>query len=104
MEERRPALDGAERIELYVARFLRLTLLSAAAIGLYEQRWTLSLIALLILGLTFLPLLFQRQTHIRLPLEFELTVILIIYASLFLGEVGDYYARFWRWEAIAPTA
>ncbi len=98
MDDRRLPLDVAEKIELHAARLLRLTLIGAAALALYGGRWTLALITLLILGLTFLPLLFQRQTRIRLPLDFEFVVILLLYASLFLGEVGDYYVRFWWWD------
>jgi len=93
-------LPISEKIELYITRFLRFTLVLAMIVGLFEQRWSLSAIILIILFLTFLPLLFERKTKINLPLDFELVIILLLYASLFLGEVGDYYARFWWWDLL----
>ena len=32
------------------------------------------------------------------PPEFELLVIIFVFASLFLGEVRGYYVRFWWWD------
>lgn len=38
------------------------------------------------------------------PPEFEVLTILFIFASLFLGEIGGYYERFWWWDVMLHTA
>jgi uncharacterized membrane protein YjdF len=48
--------------------------------------------------LTFLPSLIERNYKIYLPIEFELAVTLFVYSSLFLGEVHQYYTKFWWWD------
>ncbi|MEX2353517.1 MAG: hypothetical protein WD709_04965, partial [Gammaproteobacteria bacterium] len=38
--------------------------------------------------------------QVRIPHEFELLAVVFIYASLFLGEVLDYYTRYWWWDML----
>jgi hypothetical protein len=47
---------------------------------------------------SFLPLTVARYFHIRVPLEFDTIAVIFIYMSLYLGEVQDFYAKFWWWD------
>jgi hypothetical protein len=42
--------------------------------------------------------------QVRLPLEFEVLLNVFIFASIFLGEVGGFYTRFWWWDAVLHTS
>lgn len=54
--------------------------------------------ALVTLGLTFLPQRFARFFHIALPRSILTATVVFIFATLFLGEIGDFYERFWWWD------
>ena len=57
-------------------------------------------VAGLTLGLTFLPILFAERFRIRLPISFGALVVVFLFATLFLGEAGDFYNRFWWWDIL----
>lgn len=76
------------------------------AIGLaaaYRQ-WEILAFSILALGLTFLPEVIERRFRIFLPVEFDLVIVIFIYASIFLGAVGDAYERFYWWDAVLHMA
>ncbi|MDG2176488.1 MAG: hypothetical protein P8M72_10240 [Gammaproteobacteria bacterium] len=55
---------------------------------------------LLILCITFMPLVLDARLQVKIPYEFETLAILFAYLSLFLGEVLDFYNRFWWWDIV----
>ena len=54
--------------------------------------------------MTFLPVLLERRFRIHIPPEMQLLAITFVFASLFLGEVRDYYNRFWWWDIALHTS
>ena len=89
-----------ERIEKSIILFLRMTIVLAILGSAWNQRWTLLFTSILILAVTFFPYFFEKKYDINLPIEFELLIIIFIYASLFLGEIHSYYTLFWWWDII----
>lgn len=73
-------------------------------IAFYGAIRTQSLFALLIILLTFFftltPFFLKERFKLKFPQELELVIILFIYATLFLGEVQDYYHVFWWWDIL----
>jgi len=65
---------------------------------LYERKWLNALIVAAILLLTALPTIFARGVKILISPQFELPAITFIFASFYLGERRDFYARFWWWD------
>lgn len=53
--------------------------------------------AFLTAAVLLLPLLFWNS-RLRLPVELEITAVLFAFATLFLGEIRDFYERFWWWD------
>lgn len=84
-----------------------LLLKCAIAIGalllLLEGNYQAAFESLVILSVTFLPLVMGKRFHVRIPHEFDTLAIIFIYMSLFLGEVYGYYARFWWWDTVLHT-
>lgn len=68
--------------------------------GLVTRQYSLSFVALGTFVLTLLPLLFARRFHLYVPRRFMGFIILFIFATLFLGEVGDFYERYWWWDVV----
>lgn len=74
------------------------TLFVAILVSAWLQRWNESFVALLTLGLTFLPILFEDRFRIRLPLSVGALIALFLFGTLFLGEVFDFYEKYWWWD------
>ena len=55
------------------------------------------------LFLTFLPAVLQRNYRLSIPIEFELFVVMFIYATLFLGNIKAFYTQFWWWDVMLHT-
>jgi len=90
----------AEKVQLAVSLVIRATIVLAIISAITNQSWTILFVGCLTLVLTFLPAMIERNYKILLPAEFEIIMVAFIYTSLFLGEVHDYYTRFWWWDVI----
>lgn len=84
--------------------YLRLTIVVAIILAISFRQWETSAFSVLSLGLSFLPVVIERRFRVSLPVEFELVIVAFIYASIFLGEIGDAYHRFFWWDAVLHTA
>lgn len=90
--------DWSERIQSWLALLFQAALVVVIAGGLYERRWFLAFTSLLCLALMFLPALIARRLGALLPVEFSLVTCAFLYAAFALGELRDYYLRFWWWD------
>jgi len=82
---------------------LQLILLAEAIFAVLGQRWFTAFLTVMIMAITFFPLLFKRSLHIQITPELQLAAIGFIFASLFLGEIRNFYARFWWWDIFLHT-
>lgn len=93
-------LISSSRIYLIITNLIRIFIIIALVGAVLEKDWTILFISILVLVLTFLPSLIEKNYKIQLPIEFELVIIIFMYASLFLGEIKSYYTLFWWWDII----
>ncbi|MBU1988375.1 MAG: hypothetical protein KKD94_02740 [Nanoarchaeota archaeon] len=92
--------ESREKIHHLLMLIIRAILLIAFAFSIYEKRWALLFMISLNFLITFLPKLFEKKYRVNIPIEFETLILLFAFASLFLGEVRDYYVRYWWWDAV----
>ncbi len=90
--------DWVERLQAWVTLLLQLALLGLTAGALVEGRWLVAFAAAAVLLLTFLPAVIEHEFHLRLPVEFTFLNALFLYAAFGLGEVRQFYERFWWWD------
>lgn len=83
---------------------LQLVLLAQALFALWEMQWLTAGFTLLIIGITFFPVVLERRFRIFVPPQMQLLAIAFVFAALFLGEVRDYYLRFWWWDIVLHTS
>ena len=83
---------------------LKLSLLVGAVLSFVQGRLEAGAVTLAIFLITFLPVMLGNRFQVRIPSEFELLSVILIYASLFLGEVHGYYVRFWWWDLVLHTS
>lgn len=75
-------------------------LLAAAVLAVFEQRWTQVFVSVISMILILLPGIFSERFNVRLPLSFLAAISLFVFGTLFLGEVFDFYERFWWWDIL----
>jgi len=92
-----------DRIQQYLLVFLRVSVIGGMGLSVYFHEWGAFLYSILALALMFLPELIKSRAKIRLPIEFDVVLVVFMYASVFLGKVGAAYERFWWWDAALHT-
>lgn len=76
------------------------TLVLAIGFGIYLQEWSTVFVSLMTLGISMYVISLSRRIKIRIPASLLTASIIFVYATLFLGEVGSFYERFWWWDVI----
>jgi hypothetical protein len=89
---------GRIRLHRRLTLVLQGILLIGILLALWERQWLTAVVTTAITFVTLLPLLVGRRWKVFIPPEFEALAVLFVFASLFLGEVRGYYARFWWWD------
>ncbi|MBN2880883.1 hypothetical protein JXM83_02410 [Candidatus Woesearchaeota archaeon] len=95
---------NAEKLERQIGTVL-LIIMSLSIIGLILERNFLGASAVFgIIILMALPYLFSKRFKVIFPAEFNIAVLLFIFAAVFLGKIHSYYTKFWWWDIILHTS
>jgi hypothetical protein len=95
----------ARRAHLGVLAVLQTVMAGELGLLIYRQQWLHAFLVAGIMAATLLPVALGKRLPVRIPSELQILAILFIFATLFLGEVRDYYERFWWWDlALHGTA
>jgi uncharacterized membrane protein YjdF len=97
-----PSPDLVRRAHIGVLAVLQLVMAAELAWLVLRGQWLHAFLVIGIIAATLAPVLLRRFP-IELPSEIQLLAILFIFATLFLGEVQDYYERFWWWDLALHT-
>src|SRR5687767_7951540 len=90
----------SERLTHAITLIIRAALLIVGTYAVLTGRWSVVFAAGGTLVLSYLPQIIASQARVNLPLQFQFIITLFLYASIFLGEVGDYYEKFWWWDVV----
>lgn len=102
-EESKPLQKNEHQIHAIFIRILMIILTFEWAYMLYERQWlSLFLVSLIIVTL-FAPSLFKNRMDLELPAEFHFMAVIFVFASLYLGEVQEFYQRIWWWDIALHT-
>jgi len=91
-------MDRASKAKLGIYILFRSLVVAAGTIAIFRSDWTNFTLSVVTLFLTFLPAIAKREFHVYYPGEFEIVVLLFIFASMYLGEIHSFYARIWWWD------
>lgn len=95
----RNIIDMIARVLQTTQYMIRATFVFAAVWAAIDRNFeVLGLAILSLLISTALPLLIERNYKLQLPIEFEFTLAFFVFATLFLGEAGDFYEKLWWWD------
>jgi hypothetical protein len=85
---------------LIVLVAIRIFLAAEALIGAIRGNWLAIFVAGSALTLTFLPQLLAGRINLRLPMSFLAAIAAFVLATIYLGEMRDFYTRFWWWDLV----
>jgi len=88
------------RRETLIVHAIRLMLAIAVVVALFAARWSTAFVSLGALFLSFLPHFFEDRYQLKLPVSFLSGIVIFVFATIFLGEVFDFYERYWWWDVL----
>jgi len=92
-------------IHTIIVRVLLLLMVIEWAILILELRFLQLFLVTVIIVVLIAPEIFRNKMDIVIPAEFHLTAVVFILASLYLGEIQQFYQRIWWWDmALHGTA
>ncbi len=92
-----------EKIQHYTVVIFKLLLISAAIGNIVSGNWLNIFTSLLALILIYLPNFLSERNYIYIPSALQFIMILFIFAALYMGELREYYLRFWWWDLLLHT-
>ncbi|QMU57259.1 MAG: hypothetical protein GKR98_02970 [Boseongicola sp.] len=88
----------------YLTWAVWIILTAATIFAITTKHWSNVFVIVTALFLTLLPSLFSQRFKITLPLSFLAAISAFVFATLFLGEVFDFYNRYWWWDVLLHGA
>lgn len=90
--------NTARRAYLAILIVLQLVMALQLFLLLIRQEWPQAFFVAGIMALTLSPLILRLP--VAIPSEIQIVAVLFVFATLFLGEVREYYERFWWWDML----
>ena len=82
---------------------LRLVVLAVLVRSATQGYWENVFICLLVLVLFVLPSILQKRLGVSFPSGLQIVILVHIFASEILGELGSYYVRYPHWDTVTHT-
>ncbi|MBI9102385.1 MAG: hypothetical protein JEY99_08230 [Spirochaetales bacterium] len=92
--------DYIRKGDVAFAMGLRFLFILSFVISLVKGEWALVPVAVASFGLTFIPSILEKSIKVSLPASFQIVLLVFIFGAQFLGEIFDYYERFWWWDLV----
>ncbi|OAN65207.1 hypothetical protein A8B83_05560 [Rhodobacteraceae bacterium EhC02] len=86
--------------QTWLARIIWGLLALFALDALFQGNWPLAFVSLATLSLSLVPLFAARWAEVVVPPSFIAAIVVFVGGTLFLGEVFDFYNRFWWWDMV----
>ncbi|WP_375570774.1 hypothetical protein ABWH93_20765 [Seohaeicola saemankumensis] len=90
--------------QTWLARIIWGLLALFALDALFQGNWPLAFVSLATLSLSLVPLFAARWAEVVVPPSFIAAIVVFVGGTLFLGEVFDFYNRFWWWDMVMHAA
>lgn len=93
------------RAHLIVISILQVLLTAELVALTVRGQWFHVVLVCGVMATCLVPVLFRERLPVDVPIEIQVVIVLFIFATLFLGEIWEYYERFWWWDiALHATA
>ncbi|HHV98266.1 MAG TPA: hypothetical protein GXX36_01630 [Clostridiaceae bacterium] len=96
-------LSRADKVKLVLFIIFRAIAVLAGIIAVINNDWTNFALSILTLVVFLLPSIIEKKLSVDFPSEFEIAVLIFIFAALYLGEMRSYYVKYWWWDLFLHT-
>lgn len=79
------------------------TLIIASVLSLFDADWVSLFISLFTLAVSVYAVRLSNESDFTIPAPLLSATIIFLYCTLFLGEVADFYEKFWWWDIVLHT-
>lgn len=86
------------KAELWIFIGVCMTVVIAGLLAVLDRNWTYLGMSILTLTVMLFPSFIEKRFRFEIPGEFEIILILFVYAAIFLGEMNMFYTRIWWWD------
>ena len=83
-----------------MTRILLASIVIAGVISGIHGNWQSALLAVATVVLLVLPFFVESKLNVYVPTFFSLCVSAFLYATIILGQVDNYYAKYWWWDVM----
>ena len=83
----------------YFSAWVIIIIVTAIGIWVCEQNWMTIFLSSVLLTITYF-YISSTRFHIIIPREFQVIILVLLYTSLFLWEVKNFYIKFYWWDTI----
>lgn len=86
-----------------VINSIRILLAIAIVIELFNLQYLNIFVTVLALFSTFIPTILSDKKIIHTPTDLHVIMVLFAFAAIYLGELRNFYYRFWWWDTMLHT-
>ena len=69
-------------------------------VAFFTGRYPSAFVAAVTLILSMAPAFLAARFRLQLPVSFVAVIVIFVFSTLFLGEVFDFYERYWWWDVV----
>lgn len=88
------------RQQTFIVQIIWLVLVISFLVSIAMGRWSITFVSAATLILSMAPTLLAERFHLRLPISLVAIIVVFVFSTLFLGEVFDFYERYWWWDVV----
>jgi len=93
--------DRAARLAHFtILSILNLVMAAELVLLIIERQWMHVFLVVGIMVVMLAPVFLKARLPVKFPHEVQIVAIAFVFATLFLGEIRDYYERFWWWDLV----
>lgn len=92
--------EKKNKIMLFLHRFMRVVIIIAFFAFLIEGDWSNAVMTGVIFLIMITPQILKTKYDIYIPFEFDFSVTLFVYLTLFLGSLQGFYLRYSWWDGL----
>ena len=93
-----------KKVEVVLRYIFIIMTAGVIAVSFLTTQWETLFSGLITLALFLLPTVFSKRTKIHIPTAFQIVILLFIFASMYLGELRDYFYRYAWWDSMLHSA
>jgi hypothetical protein len=81
----------------------RILLIGAIIANIVTLHWLSLFISILALATTYIPNFLSNKHLLFIPSDIQIFILVFVFASLYLGELRNFYHHFWWWDTLLHT-